>query len=622
MCGIAGIIGVAPNQFTVDALQKMTHALAHRGPDGEALWVNENAAVLLGHRRLSVIDLSTAANQPMHYLNRYSIIHNGEIYNYLELKETLLQKGYQFSTKSDTEVILAAYDCYKEKCLQHFDGMFAFAIWDEQEKKLFAARDRFGEKPFYYYFNKEKKQLIFASELKALWAIGLPRHIDESMLLNYLSLGYTSHPTDPAKTFYSDYQKLPAAHYLKFSPYTNETNVEIIRYWKINSENVKSIPAKEAIRQFSHLFHLSIQQRLRSDVSIGTSLSGGLDSSSVAGGIYKQLSVNPLYKQQTFTASFPQFEKDESVFAKKIAAQFNLQQYFSYPSANLMASELEKLIQHHEEPIGSASVYAQYKIFQLAKEQGIKVLLDGQGADEILAGYSKYIHWFLQELLAKQKFSLFREEKKLLTQHGIPFKWTAINFFAAFFPALAKKQLEIRTKNIFLNDENIDEEFRNTFLKEEGSYKPIIHSLNDILNYNVTGIGLEELLRYADKNSMASGVEVRLPFLQHELVQFIFSLPSTLKINSGYTKWILRKAMEPLLPLDIVWRTEKIGFEPPQKDWMANSTIEELIRTAKVQLVKRGILKKSVLNKKIQPHSSYAAESNDWRYLSTGLLYS
>lgn len=621
MCGIAGILCPGPNQHNTAAVQKMTNALAHRGPDGESFWNNENATVLLGHRRLSIIDLSKSADQPMSYANRYYIVHNGEIYNYTELKETLQQKGYQFSTKSDTEVILAAYDHYQENCLQLLDGMFAFAIWDEQEKKLFAARDRFGEKPFYYSFNKKSRQLFFASELKALWAAGLPRSIDENMLLNYLMLGYTTHPTDSSKTFYSGLFKLPAGHYLQFSPFNEKSDIDITRYWNLDKGNIVQVGEEEAIGQFNQLFHQSINRRLRADVSIGTSLSGGLDSSSVVAAIHQQLSVNNFYQQQTFTAGFPNYEKDETSYAKIVAAQFGLKQYFTMPSAVNLADELVKLAKHHEEPISSASVYAQYKVFELAKQHNVKVLLDGQGADEILAGYPKYIHWFLQEQLFNRKFSLFRREKKLLDKHALAFEWTTRNYLAALLPEVARQQREKKARRAIKNNQSISEEFKTAFFNKETCYKPIIRSLNDSLYYNTSQLGLEELLRYADKNSMAHGREVRLPFLQHELVQFIFSLPAIFKIKSGYTKWILRKSMQSILPNEIVWRTDKTGFEPPQQQWMEHSAVQDLIRIAKEQLVKQRVLNASELTKKIQPHSAYAAEYNDWRYLTAGLLF-
>ncbi len=621
MCGIAGIISSVSNRFNSSDIQKMTAALVHRGPDGEAVWVNSTHNALLGHRRLSIIDLREIAAQPMHFGNRYTIVHNGEIYNYIELRTSLQQYGYSFKTLSDTEVILAAYDRYKNDCLQYLDGMFAFAIWDEKEKKLFAARDRFGEKPFYYFYNPQDRVLHFASELKALWATGLPCNTDESMLLNYLALGLTNHPINNEKTFYKNFKRLPAGHYLEFNPHVEKPIPTVTRYWQLDKATQLTISEKEAIERFNELFQRSVANRLRADVSIGTSLSGGLDSSSVVASIHAQLSRNSHYHQQCFTASFPGFEKDETNYASQVVQQFSLQQYTSYPNAAGFSNELEKLILHHEEPIGSASVYAQFKVIEQARQQNVKVLLDGQGADEILAGYTKYIHWYLQELFAAGKFNQFQTEKRKLRQHAIPFEWGALNYPAALFPSWTSAQLEKRAYEKVLNNKFFNKEYLNTYFDKQVLHKPKVHKLNDLLYYNTQQSGLEELLRYADKNSMAHGCEVRLPFLQHELVQFIFSLPSSFKINNGYTKWILRKAMQEKLPEKIVWRTDKTGFEPPQQEWMKEQSVLEQIRSAKEKLGQQKILVPSVLDQKRHPHSAYAADCNDWRYLVSGILY-
>jgi len=621
MCGIAGIISSTPNQFNTSDVQKMTGAIAHRGPDGEAVWINPSGHAVLGHRRLSVIDLSEIAAQPMHFERRYTIIHNGEIYNYIELKESLRQKGYAFKTTSDTEVILAAYDCYKSDCLQYLDGMFAFAIWDENEKKLFAARDRFGEKPFYYHFNASENVLYFASELKALWAAGLSRITDEAMLLNYLALGNTSHPSDSEKTYYKNFKRLPASHLLEFSPLSENSFPIVKAYWQLHKDTQTSIGEEEAIGRFRDLFDRSVSNCLRADVSIGTSLSGGLDSSSVVSTIHRKRSPGSHYHQQSFTASFPEFEKDESKYSSLVAQQFGLQEYRSHPDATGFNNDLQKLILHHEEPISSASVYAQYKVYELARQQKVKVLLDGQGADEILAGYPKYTHWYLQELIAAGRFNQFREEKRKFEQHKIPFAWGLRNYIAAIMPGQTSLQLEKRAgKKVFSNG-MIHRDYLHSHFDKQVLHKPVVRNLNDLLYYDTRESGLEALLRYADKNSMAHGCEVRLPFLQHELVQYIFSLPASFKINNGYTKWILRKAMEKELPGQITWRTDKTGFEPPQLEWMKNAGVQQQIHSAKEKLVREKILEPSVLNQKIQPHSAYAADRNDWRYLVCGILY-
>ncbi len=278
MCGIAGIFSSNPSLVSPDRLQQMSAAIAHRGPDGAGFRLYNNGSAALAHRRLAIIDLSQAAAQPMEYLQRYHIVHNGEIYNYKELKHTLQQKGYQFTSQSDTEVILAAFDCYGHQCLQYFDGMFAFAIWDTKEQQLFAARDRFGEKPFFYY--KDDQQFLFASEMKALWAAGIEKQVDESMLYNYLTLGYIQHPATPVRSFYKNISQLPARHYMVFD--LPSQLLSLHHYWDIDARHTDhSITEEKAVDRFRELFTQSVSNRLRSDVPVGTSLSGGLDSSAV-----------------------------------------------------------------------------------------------------------------------------------------------------------------------------------------------------------------------------------------------------------------------------------------------------------------------------------------------------
>ena len=281
MCGIAGIISPNPVNVSKQRLQTMTDTIQHRGPEGDGFWINETGNVGLGHRRLSIIDLSTAGSQPMHYLNRYSITYNGEIYNYVELKTTLENKGYSFISHCDTEVVLAAYACYGKQCLQYFDGMFAFALWDQDEQTLFCARDRFGEKPFYYFYNDE--QFLFASEMKALWAIGIEKKMRQSMLLSYLTLGLTTNSTNQFETFYDGVNSLPAGNFLQVNITgkrgTNDHKINVESYWDLDKESKISINEKQATEQFLHLLQTSVKRRLRSDVAIGTSLSGGLDSS-------------------------------------------------------------------------------------------------------------------------------------------------------------------------------------------------------------------------------------------------------------------------------------------------------------------------------------------------------
>lgn len=615
MCGIAGIISADPKFSDGSHIKKMIDTLAHRGPDGEGIWTNASSGIALGHRRLTIIDLSDNGKQPMHYLNRYTIIHNGEIYNYPEIKNELEQKGYNFFSNTDTEVITAAYDCWQDECLDHFDGMFAFAIWDEKEKELFAARDRFGEKPFFYYYDNEK--ILFASEMKALWAAGIERKVNQKLLFNYLTIGYVDNPNIPDETFFEDIKKLPAASFLKFKSAKSQLTIET--YWDIEVEiQNEKISDEEAIEQFQFLFQQSVMRRLRSDVPLGTSLSGGLDSSSVVAAIHQQNSQNN--NLQAFTAIFPGFEKDESVFAKNISDKFRLQQNLTEPTAAGLYDELEKLFYHQEEPFTSASIYAQYKVYEAAKQRGIKVLLDGQGADETLAGYHKYYKWYWQELFRRRKLAGSHElqaARDLGIKEGFGWK----NRIAALLPEFASIVLEKQYLLNALSHDGLTKDFIRNQSKEAYYTTPEIQTLNGVLYFNTCMHGLEELLRYADRNAMAHGRETRLPFLSHELVEFVFSLPSNFKIRNGWTKWLLRKSMENILPEEITWRKDKTGFEPPQKSWMRSKNIEELVISAKKKLVDEKIVNPEVMTKKGVTTEAYAADNFDWRYLTASMLF-
>ncbi len=613
MCGIAGIISASKNKFSRQDVERMSACLSHRGPDGTYTWQNDDATAILGHNRLAIIDLSDAATQPMHYLDRYTIVHNGEIYNYKELRDQLASHGYTFRSKSDTELILAAYDYWKDNCLQHFDGMFAFAIWDNKERSLFAARDRFGEKPFYFHLDQAQKTLWFASELKSFYTQGFKKsEYNGNVLLQYLTTG-VSYNADSYQTFHRDIQKLPARHYLKFSPYSDSVILDIEPYYDLDKSNKITISAEDAVEQFKNLFFTSVERRLRSDVEIGTSLSGGLDSSSVVAVIH-QLQNTGTHK--AFTASFPGFEKDETAYAKLVAKQFNLKHYTISLSQDDIVNDLEKFLAQHDEPVSSSSVYAQYKVYELAKQHGVKVILDGQGADEVLAGYSKYVQWFLQELYANKQREQFKKEAEKFS-YAFEFK----NILASKFPSWAAVQLERRAykKQKFHTDLNKD--FVEEHLNRHSIYKPIIQNLNDILYADMFGGNLEELLRNADRNAMTHGIEVRLPFLNHELVEFIFSLPSSFKMYDGYSKYMLRQSMNKVLPKEIVWRKDKVGFEPPQQQWMQNKQLQDKIQAAKSTLVKEKILNPKVLDKPIEPKSAHEADNFDWRYLSAASLF-
>lgn len=610
MCGIAGIISSVPNKFSLQDVQEMSSCLSHRGPDGKGVWGNEDSTAILGHNRLAIIDLSAAGAQPMHYLDRYTIVHNGEVYNYRELREQLVTHGYSFTSSSDTEVILAAYDRWKESCLQYFEGMFAFAIWDQKERHLFLARDRFGEKPLFFYVDHTDNTLWFASELKSFYRQGFNRKdYNGNLLLQYLANG-VSYTGDPYQTFHEDILKLPARHYLSFSPFNDSSVLNIQPYYDVDKQNRIDISPGDAVETFRQLFFQSVKRRLRSDVEVGTSLSGGLDSAAVVAAM-QQMKKN---SQQVFTASFPGFVNDETQRARLVAGKFDLQHHLTMPTAQSLVTDLEKFFEHHDEPVSSSSVYAQYKVYELSRQHDVKVILDGQGADEILAGYKRYVHWFLQELYRRGRKEQFREAQ---AQFPAVFGWK--HKLAATFPAWASILLEKKAFSRQLRHPGLSREFIRSHAKREKVYKPAIRNLGDVLYADVFG-GLEELLRNADRNAMAHGVEVRLPFLDHSLVEFVFSLPSHYKLQSGYSKYLLRQSMNDMLPSEIVWRKDKIGFEPPQMEWMQDPRLQAKVHEAKKVLVKEGILNAKAVDAPVVPKDAHAADNFDWRYLSAAAM--
>lgn len=614
MCGIVGIITKDSSRINEEKITRVCNSLLHRGPDGEGYWTNQSHTVAFGHRRLSIIDLTEAASQPMHYLDRYTIVYNGEIYNYPELKEDLVRKGYRFHTTSDTEVLLAAYAAFGKDCLHQLDGMFAFAIWDDEKQELFCARDRMGEKPFFFsYFNNT---VAFASEMKALWEMGVSKEVNSSMLYNFLTIGYTSNPADPQETFFSRIHKLPAACCLYYSFATQELTIE--KYWHADIDVNHNIKEEDAIVQFQQLLSTSVKRRLRSDVAIGTSLSGGLDSSSIVA--LCDLNSTAQYTHKCFTASFTGYEKDETEYARIVATKYGLEHHAVNISEEEIPSLMEKIIAIQEEPFSSASVIAQYKVYEAAKQNGVTVLLDGQGADEILAGYHKYFKWYWQQLFRNKQLGK-SGELKAAKENGITESFGIRNKVASLVPEFSAGLLQSHKAKQAFRHPDLNKDF--AFENKRNLYyaTPSTFDLNGALYYNSFVNGLNELLRLADRNSMAHSVEVRLPFLDHHLVEFLFTLPASLKIHNGWTKWLLRKSMEKELPAEITWRKDKVGFEPPQKKWMDNPAVRDQILSARKKLVYSGILSDEVLYKKVESKSAHEANSYDWRYWSAAKLF-
>lgn len=619
MCGIAGIVSLKPDRVDHDRLLAMGNALRHRGPDGEYIKQFSSGNFYAGfvHRRLAILDRSDAGIQPMQYIDRYIIIHNGEVYNYVEIRSALVEKGLRFYTNSDTEVIAAAYHHYGKDCVDHFDGMFAFAIWDRIENKLFCARDRFGEKPFYYHIDQANQELIFASEMKAIWAAGVQREPDQQVLLQYLTTGHARIAWQPERTYYKQiFQLVPAG---RFELNSDSITPVFSQYWDLDKETRIEISDEEATERLQHLLTISISRRLRSDVPLGTSLSGGLDSSIIAA--LCTSAGDSRFSHNSFSAVFPGFEKDESEYIKEAAERFHLHSTTIQPSSIDLINGIGQMLYHQEEPVGSSSAFAQYLVFRLAKENDVTVLLDGQGADEVFSGYDRYSKWFLQELIGKNEFAKANKEAAALAENGFLPEWSNKNYLAAKLPAIASYMLERRAVKQQKNARDLTPEFVEANYERSLIGKPFVGKLNDILYYDTMQGPLQELLHYADRNSMAWGREVRLPFLNHDLVQFIFSLPSEFKIRNGYTKWLLRNSYRERLPEKIIWRKGKTGFETPQKIWMQDPQVQKMINESRECLVEYKVLSPGVLKKPIVPRSAYEQDNQDWRYWMAGILY-
>lgn len=613
MCSIAGII--SPSPIAPSLLQAMNAAMRHRGPDGEGYYAWNDASTHIGfaHNRLRVIDTSAASDQPFRYRNRYVLVYNGEIYNYRELRNQLRSMGHAFHTEGDTEVLAAAYAAWGEACLEQLDGMFAFAIWDEEERQLFAGRDRFGEKPFYYHYDAAQQRLLFASEIKGMLAAGMDASVNHALLYNYLTLGHTKQVAWPEHTFYQHIFQLPPAHFITMK--AGEAPVQA-RYFDLDKETMNRDDESTVKQQFHQLLTRAVETRLRADLPCGTSLSGGIDSSAIAA-LCHQLG-GKTFAHRAFSAVFPGFEKDESAFIDEAARSCELESFTTTPDARSFADNLHNLVRCQDEPFGSASVFAQWCVYRLAKEHGVTVLLDGQGADEVLGGYTRYTHWFLQEQMRSEGWAATNGNAHAFQQHGFLEQWDWRNRVAAAFPTLAAMRLRSRAIREQQQNPYIQADYRRSHADADGIFKPTVEKLNDIQYHDLMVMGLEELLRYADRNAMAHSREVRLPFLQHQLVQYVLSTSSTYRFRNGYSKWILRDSVKQLLPKVLVWRSGKTGFEPPQKIWMQDTAVRELVVEGRKKLVAQQVLKPGILDQPVQAAASHAAHNFDFRCMIAG----
>ncbi|NQW30108.1 MAG: asparagine synthase (glutamine-hydrolyzing) [Ignavibacteria bacterium] len=549
MCGIAGIIDA---RLSTDDLrnigQKMLEVSRHRGPDNRGVW--GQGATWLGHNRLSIIDLSAASHQPMEY-RKNTMTFNGEIYNYLELREELQRDGYTFTTAGDTEVVLAAYDRWGHHCVDHFIGMWALAIWNPTSQELFCSRDRFGIKPFHYL--EENGRFYFASEIKSVKQSPLfVNTINEQQVVRGLYLGWMHHWEE---TYFECIKSLPAAHNLVW----RNNKISITHYATLSTAQHEA-PFQESVEAFRELFINSVQLTARRDVAMGVCLSGGLDSTSIASVLASQTAEHDV---KTFTAFYTgKNNVDERPYINHVLQRYpTINDFYISPTDNDVAEVLHNIVGIMDAPLPSSSYVSQYFVMQLAAQHGVKVVLDGQGSDEIMGGYMHSMYRVIADLLkggnavgAIAEWNAHSKRQGYSTKRKIDVLAKSVLTAVRDEPQLYRLELA-RTYPWVMNASA-----SNVPLHVE---MPSGSKLNAFLHNLVHVTLLPTLLHTEDLNSMAHSIESRVPFLDHRLVELCFAMPNSHKVHRGETKRVLRAAMRGIVPDEVLDRKDKTGFITP-----------------------------------------------------------
>lgn len=589
MCGIAGIFNTNGEPVDKLRLEKMTRIIHHRGPDDEGYLLvstTENnsqhckgtdtisnlqgtlpnlrdgisANLAFGFRRLSIIDLSEKGHQPMsNAAGTLWIVFNGEIYNYREIRKELSSLGYSFITQSDTEVILAAYEHWGTACLNHFNGMWSFALWDSRCRTLFCARDRFGVKPFYYY--RDGNQFIFGSEVKQLLVHNIDKTLDEQVIAK--SFAISNFLENSGGTYFSQIKVLPHSHYILL----REEDFSLVRYYDlpVHKFETSALSFPEACEAYRELFSDSVKLRMRSDVEVGSALSGGLDSSAIV-----MLAAGFTGKQfQTFSSYYTEAPAyDERKWISLVTDRAKTKANFISADPETVRSEIEKIVWHHDVPLEGSSPVAQYYVMRLARENNVTVLLDGQGSDEITGGYNHVYYRYYADLLRQLHWGRF------LNQYP---GYLRNNPKGSFLSKIAKTAAVLTLKESTL--------YR---MEAKNSFQPIMglksaqmrmsevidldcSKLSNFLYNQVMSTSIQTLLHYEDRNSMAHSIESRVPFLDYRLVEFAFSLPSAFKVKGHLGKYIHRESLKKVVPSEIMERKDKVGFLAPGENfWLRN----------------------------------------------------
>jgi len=584
MCGIVGKYSLKQIPVSNDLLHDMCDVIVHRGPDDEGYYINGNIG--LGMRRLSILDLQTG-NQPIHNESKdIWIVYNGETYNCPELRAELERKGHKFYTRSDTEVIVHCYEEYGDECVSKLNGMFAFAIWDSRRRRLLLARDRLGIKPLFYTVSDGS--LLFASEIKSiLQDRTVKREVNLHALHNFLSLNYIPHPDTIFKGIY----KLPPGHTLTCD---GEGRIKIREYWDVKfGQSPES--ADSYAEELREKLKESVRLRLLSDVPLGVLLSGGIDSSSIAA-LMSSLVDEPI---KTFSIGFEEKSFNELEYARIVANMYGTDHHEMIVKPNAVEL-LPKLVWHFDEPFADSSAIPTYLVSKMAREH-VKVVLSGEGGDEVFAGYETYAAYRAAELYSRIP-RLIRKKFIRPFVHSLPASTKKVSFdykakifvdgddfsperrhywWKLIFSEDAKKQLysqEMLSDNIF--DDSFGE-FAKYFDRTDA-----VDMLNRILYVDTKVYLANDILVKSDRSSMANSLELRVPMLDHNVVEFAASIPPELKLNGFQKKYILKKAMEPLLPKKILYRKKK-GFSIPAPSWLRNELKEMVLDVLSPAQLKR-----------------------------------
>jgi asparagine synthase (glutamine-hydrolysing) len=556
MCGIVGIINKTKQPVELQSLHKMMRAIKHRGPDDEGTYIDRNVG--LGFVRLSILDTSMAGHQPMVSGDgSLVLVFNGEIFNYLELKNEL-SNFYKFKTNTDSEVIIASYLKWGEECIEHFIGMWAFAIYNTRTKEIFISRDRFGIKPLYYYSDTE--QFYFASDIPALLALmNIPPEPNELVIHDFLMYNRTDYSEE---TFFSGIQKLRHGHNLKIA----NGSFTITKWYDLREQTLNSIGFSDPVRDFRDLFIDSVRIHNRSDVPVGICLSGGLDSSSILSVILKEKMMPEI---TSYSSVFGRGKiGDESGFIDLYDSN-EVNKIFAFPTENSLYNDLEIFCDAMVEPIPGTSCYAEFKVMEAAKGKST-VLHSGQGVDEMLAGYHYFFGIYFRQLFVEKKFSkLAKELFYYSTIHGL--STGLLSYIYLNMPKSFQQKLTAN-KRVILN-----RDFTNKF-KGESKISEFLYGQDNLREsfFNHFDRKFEHHLNWSDKSGMHFSIEARFPFLHHKLVEKTLKVNYDMVINSGVNKVLLRDSMKGYLPEKIRLRMDKVGYETPEVEWFNGNKFRTL----------------------------------------------